>query len=341
MKTFFRIVCTVLACGSTAAFCATHISADVTNNSVDWANAQVTGQFIQPAGYQPVQQLVNTTRWTPGIAVSSKTVNLSNGVDNVVLDLASVGLEYDFGGNSSSLEQNPLAGSVSCTESFSAGTKILITSNQTPISCFSDDRVVYTNPVQPFYYVRPVFTIADADMISAFNSKTSGVYRGVLPIQYRYSYRNQGGVITYRNLTASLSFAITYRPNDISNVIVTPPVVSMTPNYDRAKQEIDSSASVSIVVNGELNSGLTLYLANEEYKLLNQSSEIPINIDCATCSPSRLVTDGVRNFNKSSIPSLGSSANFYLDFSYSGIKFTDLIDGNYSNNFTFVVEANF
>ena len=335
-------IAAALLCGALSASlsASTVIKGTVTTTDVIWDGALERSGFILPLGYEPVPQVVNSEHWTPGLSAMNTALTLtSDGGDSVTLDLNAIGLEYDYTGNSATVEPNPLPATF-CQNTYRQGTHLLIESDGSA-PCFSSERVRYAQAMQPFYYVRPAIKIADSALLQAFNGQPSGLYRGVFPLQYRYAYKEPSGVTTYRNLSTHLVLSLLHRPNDITNVVVSPPVLDLTPNYDRVDQEIDAQGRTSILVEGELQSGLRLYLQDIDYVLKNQASTLPIGIECTTCSPTALVRDGQRLTPSVSIPSSGQMATIDLDIGYQGIAFSDVIDGTYSNHFTFIIEAAF
>ncbi|WP_039985439.1 hypothetical protein [Vibrio owensii] len=320
---------------------ATLIKATATTQSVTWDNGSASRGYVQTLAAQPVNQLPNTARWTPGLNPTNKNLTLSNGSGNTVtLTLDAVGLEYDFGGNSPSYSANPLSSQISCAVERKQGTKVLLL-NDSSSACFFSERISYSSLTQPFFYVKPTIGISDTTIVNAFKNKSSGIYRGTIPISYRYAYTNPSGMITYRNMTTSVVVSIVYQPNDITNVVVTPSTLTLTPNYDRAKQQIDAEEHVEITVSGELSAGINVHLPQVDYALKNGNEQIPLTITCTDCNPSTLVNDGARLVEKTFVNASGQSTSFEFDIGYRGINYEDVLNGTYSNHFTFIIEAVF
>lgn len=315
------------------------IKVQLENSNLKWDNAieMLNNQFV-PSNWDIVKGLTPTKSWVPGGVnqATPATITLSYAGQNVTIPFKVIGFEYNTGAVSPSKGE---AESGSCSDINFSNTIIRVSGN---VNCNYSHRLNTTTAYSPYSFIRPIFTINQADLIAAFNGKVKGKYIGSVSVSsfYYFYYDNEDSNIKSKfHHNHIVNLEVDYRSDFITSVSIS------------GEREIpiiyhDNKISGEILLNGNISGffsngvKVSLKSTKDNYFLTGPSlMTIPYSIQCLSCEQSSLVNNGlVVNRNSRLLGSRVSSINFKLKVFYQDIDLSNLDTGYYNDSFVLIFE---
>ncbi|HHQ4663860.1 TPA: hypothetical protein ACSPZY_004362 [Aeromonas veronii] len=316
-----------------------------------WVSAQTSlPGFVAPSIWEPINGLVPADSFIPGAGTTSiVTFNLLGAV-SVPVRLNLKGVEYispEFHHCEADSQGNAPA---TCE---SSGIIRVMTPG------LSEQKVVLTREITPFTHVRPIFSLTGSGgqtLEDAFEnaSAPAGVYFAQVSIPMSYDYFRMG-VRVRHNWSLNVAIKINYAPAILTSVVLTSPTAGvMATNYYigfDGQQKAQGSALFNGVASGTFTNGLHVVLkAGDDYHLREVTSSavpkvIPYSVNCAGCSSSALVINGVAQpdmlVTGVTIPGVNvSTINFSINVNFSDVDLSTLRTGTYQGHFSLLFEPN-
>ncbi|HHC6614783.1 hypothetical protein HJ067_21410 [Vibrio parahaemolyticus] len=320
--------------------------------------SQVSGSYAL-TDWLVVSDLAPTTHWQPGMITTTANKFILKGPGgSVELPIKLTGIEYNTAGVSDLIsEDQPLVSGPSCSGSISNNGGIISFTHGSSAStvgmnsenCFSGLSYYLSKNVQPFYFVRPIFSLNKQDMLTAFESlgdPLGGIYTGNIPISLKYYYK-ANGITTYRNISiATFSVQVNYYSDTVKSIQADALKV-IEPIYDKSNHTASGETEFNILVNGYFQSGIRMTFADKEYtmKPVNSDgfSEIPYYIRCETCEVISIVENGKLTIDAQTpverrVKGATNSFEYKLKVGYENISAENISSGEYLDTFTVIVE---
>lgn len=317
--------------------------------------------------WQVVSGLAPTTRWQPGMVTTSANKLTLSGPGGVVdLPIKLRGIEYNIAGtNDFTSEGEALIGSGACGSdvfkngsiiSFYADTDSMGMDLLGPYSdCYAWRGYYLSKNIQPFYFVRPIFSINKQDLLQVLENlddPIGGMYTGSIPISLKYLYQ-ENGITTYRNVPlSSFSVQLNYTSETLTD-IQADTLKIIEPVYDKATHTASGETIFNIRANGYFQSGIRMTFLDRDYKMKLEDgsddglSTIPYYIRCNACAVNSIVENGqltadARNPVEYRVGNAVSSFEFNLTVGYENISAEDvelsLGSLTYTDTFTIIFE---
>ncbi|HAS8175056.1 TPA: hypothetical protein I7671_04335 [Vibrio vulnificus] len=320
---------------------------NIIGKNVSFDNAVVlSGGYYTPSNWNVVNGLTPTSAMIPSgyIVNTPNKMELSNGQgDTLQVPLKIVGLQYNLGKNSATLDDNVLVTPI-CSFESNSGALITLVDKAQP-SCNGSKKFIFGKEVSPFYFHRPIVEIDNNVLAQSFNGFPKGVYTGSLPSDFKYYYQSSGGVLTYRVVTDTLQVRVEYTPNALENVSIVGDG-TMSAEYDKTNHTVSAETLFQVSAFGEFSSGLMMTLLEQDFELQSTSgrSKIPYSIECLSiqCQDSVWVKEGAsmleQNLTSYLIDKPSSIINFELKVHYAQIASEQVESSEYRGNFTVMFE---
>lgn len=351
------------------------LNVNVKGENVSYSNAtSIGGDAYVLSDWQAINNLEPTNNWQPGLFTTGEASFRVSGVGVTSFDipLQITGIQYNLGNAGGNEDGTPLISGASCSRAELNGS--IYSLNQSVSSgvghsqgdCAADASITTENFVQPFYFIRPIFSFDTTALLSQLQAQeiTQNTHlTGQVSLSAVYYYRTNAGIRTYRQLPIqSFVVQINYQPAELVS-ITADAVKEIIPEYDKSNHTAKGSVDFNIKAIGNFPSGLKMMLtpkpnfqmvkiadedeAIEATRAIDIASNvIPYSITCsALCDVEQLVVDGqIRDEAESPIVVDGERASDFIDFnltvSYEGIPAEDVTTGLYQDTFTVTFEEN-
>lgn len=322
------------------------ISGELKGERVSWSNvtsSRIAGDS-EPHQWTPVEGLASTSRWVPGGLVTSVTeVTVRRNGVAVTLPFDVMGVAYH------AVKQGP-------TEAASSITPIC-TSTESDVGlawvkgehCFAPRQWVSAERITPFSFVKPLFRLGDdAAIAQAFSQANAepGEYLGTAFMTYRYAYDYEG-VNTLRQLSLPIDVRLHYNPASITSVSLIGDG-KITPRIGNGVA-LSGEANYIIKATGTFVNGMSLSLQHPtrtfEMKKIDNvlATPLPYFLRClSSCSDDEWIdVNGHARVTTVTVGGEGSALEVKLQTGIDELPLMDLEDGEYSDTFTLLLEANY
>ncbi len=313
---------------------ASTVNLDLTGGVARWDNAiSTSGDYMVPSFWTPTQGLTPTDRWIPGgfTGTPPNKITLYGGNAEVSLPISFIGFEYHTG--SALPTVGALAGGADC----SVWTPPIATVQGT--GClFSNILTTGSRVVTPYAFIRPIFSVTDADLAESFDKQPGGLYTGSVSLSQFYQFY-LGEVKTQFIDSQPFVLQINHTPAYLTDVTIVGEE-EMTTVYGIGTNDVSASTSFVVTATGFFSNGINVSLqdANGSYQLTGpDSSTIPYSIECVGCSKDIFVNEGkVENSTITVSAKDTDSIIFSVAVGFDSISLDPLTVGEYSDTFTLI-----
>lgn len=324
------------------------LNARLTGEELVWQNGMRVDGYLTSTNWQILGGLAPTIEWAPGTFMAEplplKEMTLSNGTDSVTIPVEISGMQYGLGAAADKFpDQVPTPGGMPCSN-FRMQPAIASVIGS---GCVAGNAYKGSTFYTPFQFARPLVTIDDAKLISAFRaaipSLPEGTYSGTIATSPFYMYRSQGGAWTYRQFgPMPLSVQIRYVPAFLTNVQILGNGV-MTPTYDTINYSVSGDTAFKVKASGLFTSGVKLTFEDRTYELKHSDleSRIAYDVTCPSCSDPLIVKDGALKLTSGEtiVPGSGSFVGFDLLVHFEALD-SEVKTGRYADSIVVYFEEN-
>lgn len=313
------------------------IKLKVEGNKVYWNNSLlVYGALRAPTFWQHAQNMTPTLSWLAGSWTQTppNSVTLSNGTDSVTLPLSVVGLEYNTGNVSPSMGK-PSSLNRCHTDNVSGNLINVLGAN-----CYSANWLDNSHVVTPFAFTRPLFELADRQVLDTLSGKSAGFYFGHIQLTSVHRFM-VGNIESQYFMAHSLAVEIEYVPSVIYSAQVSGHP-RLTPVYQFEQQQVSAHTNFTVRVQGYFSQGLAISLSPSkmDYQFNGPNhSVIPYSILCTQCSDGQLVRDGAIIHPQTSVQT-GSQTRIQFDLKvyFEQLDLQSVEAGEYWDAFTLILQ---
>lgn len=322
------------------------LNAKLTGEELVWQNGMIVDGYLTSTNWQVLGGLAPTTEWAPGtfMAAPPTEITLTNGSDSVKVPVEVSGMQYGLGAAADKFpDQITTPSGVSCGSGhFQLQTAVAAVIGS---GCVAGNAYQGSTLYTPFQFARPLVTLDDAALVSAFSAANlpEGTYSGSIATSPFYMYRSQGGAWTYRQFgPMPLSVQIRYVPAFLSNVQVLGDGV-MTPTYDTVSYSVSGDTAFKIQATGLFTSGIKLTFEDRTYELKHSDleSRIVYDVTCPTCADTNIVQGGELQLtsHETTVPGSGSFVAFDLLVHFDAAA-SEVETGRYADSMVVYFEEN-
>ena len=343
------LICSLCLVGWSAQ--ALTLSAKLTGEELFWQNGIRVSTYLTSTEWQIMGNLPPTMEWSPGtfMSAAADSVVLEDALGNTVtVPLEVSGMHYGLGAAADKFsKQGSTPGSGPTCSNYQTQD---VVARAIGSGCVAGNAYQSTVHFTPFQFARPLITLNDAGLTSAFTAAKvpQGTYSGHVMVAPFYMYRSQGGAWTYRQFgPVPVTLQIHYIPAFLTEVTITGDGV-MNPDYDTTNHTVSGETRFFVTAQGEFTSGLKLTFDDNgdgAYELKHSdpllSSVIPYSLRCPSCDNSDVITNGVPQLTngETTVSGSGSTLTFDLVASFEA-QADDVETGNYSDLVVVYFEAN-
>jgi hypothetical protein len=315
------LICSLCLVGWSAQ--ALTLSAKLTGQELFWQNGMRVSGYLTSTNWQVMGNLPPTMEWSPGtfMPAPGTSVVLEDALGNqVTVPLEVSGMHYGLGAAADKFSpqgSTPGSGTTCSTYQLQSAVALAIGSG-----CVAGNAYQSTVHFTPFQFARPLITLNDADLTSAFAAAKvpQGTYSGHVMVAPFYMYRSQGGAWTYRQFgPVPVTLQIHYIPAFLTGVTIIGDGV-MAPDYDTTNHSVSGETRFVVTARGGFTSGLKLSFDDNgdgAYELKHSdtslNSAIPYSLRCPSCADPDVITDGALQLSNGETTVSGSGSLLVFD----------------------------